>query len=282
MALRIGFHPNNLHLSLASRWQGAFADLDPQFVAYSEGRDTAAKLKDGTFDIGGTGSTPPILAAAAGLSVIYAAGSAPRPANGAILVNRQSDIINIAQLEGRSVALVDGSFLTYFLAKSLEESGLQLPDVHRHDLLPVPSRDALKSGSIDAWVAMAPHLEQSLSSGEFRVLAHCGATIPNRSTFWTIRERGLSDDVIAAFAHELGRIGEEITADPEKAAAYLSENGTETERRAWTRVVSERDWRVIPANGRILREQQEEADTLFRHKDLAARIEIVSATTEGK
>ncbi len=281
MALRIGFHPNNLHLSLASRWPGAFADLDPEFVPYEEGRDTAAKLAAGNFDIGGTGSTPPILAAASGLSVIYVAGSSPRPANGAILVNRQSEIESLTDLKGRSVALVDGSFLTYFLARSLEDVGFELPDVRRHDLLPVPSRDAVRSGTIDAWVAMAPHLEQSLSSGEFRVLAHCGATIPNRSTFWTIRERGLSADVITGFANELARIGSEITSDPEKAAALLSENGTEIERRAWTRVVSERDWRVVPASDVILREQQAEADTLFRHKDLATRLEIVTNTIAG-
>ncbi|KAA6487765.1 ABC transporter substrate-binding protein [Agrobacterium rhizogenes] len=281
MALRIGFHPNNLHLSLAARWPGAFADFDPEFVPYQEGRETAAKLAAGAFDIGGTGSTPPILAAASGLSVIYAAGSSPRPANGAILVNRQSEIESLADLKGRSVALVDGSFLTYFLAKGLEEAGFELPDVHRHDLLPVPSRDALRSGAIDAWVAMAPHLEQSLSSGEFRVLAHCGATIPNRSTFWTIRERGLSADVIDGFASELARIGNKIQSDPEKAAALLSENGTEVERRAWTRVVNERDWRVGPASDVILREQQAEADTLFRHKDLATRLEIATNTIAG-
>ncbi|MEZ2223871.1 ABC transporter substrate-binding protein [Rhizobium sp. RCC_161_2] len=281
MALRIGFHPNNLHLSLASRWPGAFADFDPEFVPYQEGRETAAKLAAGIFDIGGTGSTPPILAAASGLSVTYVAGSSPRPANGAILVNRQSAIENLADLKGLAVALVDGSFLTYFLARSLEEAGFGLQDVHRHDLLPVPSRDALRSSAIDAWVAMAPHLEQSLSSGEFRVLAHCGATIPNRSTFWTIRERGLCADVIDGFASELARIGNEITSDQEKAAALLSENGTETERRAWTRVVNERDWRVVPAGDLILREQQAEADTLFRHKDLATRLEIATNTIAG-
>ncbi|QND46777.1 ABC transporter substrate-binding protein (plasmid) [Rhizobium lusitanum] len=279
--MRIGFHPNNLHLSLASRWPDAFADLDPEFVPYQEGRETAAKLAAGAFDIGGTGSTPPILAAASGLSVIYVAGSTPRPANGAILVNRQSKIETLADLKGRSVALVDGSFLTYFLARSLEDVGFELRDIRRHDLLPVPSRDALRSGTIDAWVAMAPHLEQSLSSGEFRVLAHCGASIPNRSTFWTIRERGLSADVIDGFANELARIGNEIQSDPEKAAALLSENGTEVERRAWTRVVNERDWRVVPASVVILREQQAEADTLFRHKDLATRLEIATNTIAG-
>ncbi len=280
MVLRIGHHPNNLHLRLASLWPGAFASFKPEFVSYVEGRETARRLQDGEFDIGGTGSTPPILAAASGLSVAYAGASAPRPTNGAILVAKTSNVENIADLKGKPVALVDGSFLTYFLAKRLEEVGLKLTDVERRDIAPLPSREALLNGTVAAWVAMAPHLEQSLVSGEFDVLTHCGDLIPNRSTFWTIRDRGLSRETLDAFAGELQRLGQQIAADPEKAAALLSADGNETERRAWTRIVSERNWNVIAADERLLGEQQTEADTLFAHGDLPAKLTIDK--TNGK
>ncbi|WP_266034573.1 ABC transporter substrate-binding protein [Brucella intermedia] len=276
MSFKIGFHPNNLHLSLAARWPGAFAGLKPEFIAYPEGRGTAQKLAAGEIDIGGTGSTPPIIAAENGLPVIYAAASAPRPANGAILVRKDSGITNIAGLKGRDIALVDGSFHTYFLARSLEEAGLRLHDVKRHDLLAAQSRDLLRSGKVSAWIAMAPHLEQSIASNEFDVLVHCGTAIPNRSVFWTIGTRGLPDALIDAFAQELARIGGEIAADPEKAAALLAKDADENERRAWTRVVSERDWRIIPANETLLREQQAEADILFGHAALSRKIEIIT------
>ena len=42
--MKIGVHPNNLHLRLARLWPGAFEEFDPEFVAYREGRDTAALL----------------------------------------------------------------------------------------------------------------------------------------------------------------------------------------------------------------------------------------------
>lgn len=254
--------------------------MRPEFIPYSEGRDTAAKLADSVFDIGGTGSTPPILAAASGLSVAYAAASAPRPANGAILVPKQSTIRDMSELKGKTVALVDGSFLTYFLAKRLAEVGLTLRDVTRRDILPIPSRDALRAGDVAAWVAMAPLLEQALVSDEFRVLAHCGDLIPNRSVFWTLKERGLSKDMLDAFAGELQRLGQEITADPEKAAALLSTDGNDNERRAWTRIVAERNWQVIPAGQVVLQEQQAEADTLFDHGDLDTKLSI--DTMNGK
>ncbi len=280
MVLRIGHHPNNLHLRLASLWPGAFASFKPEFVEYVEGRETADRLQKGEFDIGGTGSTPPILAAASGFSVAYAAASAPRPANGAILVSKTSTIENVADLKGKTVALVDGSFLTYFLAKRLEEVGLKLTDVTRTDIAPLPSRQALQEGRVAAWLAMAPHLEQSLASGEFRVLAYCGDLIPNRSMFWTIRDRGLSSRDLAEFAGELQRLGHEISADPEKAASLLSANGDDTEKRAWTRIVSERNWQAIAVDRRLLAEQQAEADTLFSHGDLATKLTI--DTNNGK
>ncbi len=280
MAFRIGHHPNNLHLHLAALWPGAFAAMNPEFIGYPEGRDTAEGLARGEFDIGGTGSTPPILAAASGLSVSYIAASAPRPANGAILVRKTDDSATVADLKGKAVALVDGSFLTYFLAKRLEEAGLTLADIQRRDMAPVPSRDALKDGAVAAWVAMAPHLEQALPTGEFRVLAHCGDLIPNRSLFWTIDKRGISSAAAADFSGELARLGNEIAADPEKAALLLSKDGDEAERRAWTRVVSGRNWRTAAADSTVLREQQAEADTLFKHGDLQTKLTL--QTTSDK
>lgn len=276
MTLKIGFHPNNLHLTLASDWPGAFRTLRPEFVRYEEGRDTAQKLVEGAIDLGGTGSTPPIIAAVDGLQVVYAAASAPRPANGAILVKKGAGVQRITDLASRPVALVDGSFLTYFLARSLEEVGLKLGDVERRDLPPSASREQLLTGDVAAWLAMAPHLEQALGEPEFHVLAHCGTTIPNRSLFWTSAERGLSPDALATFRGELAELGEAITADPEQAAALLAPEGDERQRRAWTRIVAERNWRIDPADETLLAEQQREADTLFRHGALARGVRIAA------
>ncbi|MGO7976164.1 ABC transporter, partial [Rhizobium ruizarguesonis] len=58
---------------MARLWPGAFADMQPIFVSYAEGRDTAALLESGEIDIGGTGSTPPIEADMRGLGVEYIA-----------------------------------------------------------------------------------------------------------------------------------------------------------------------------------------------------------------
>jgi sulfonate transport system substrate-binding protein len=278
MSLLIGVHPNNLHLTLAQHWPGAFADLDATFVPYAEGRDTGRQLAEGLIDVGGTGSTPPIIAQVGGLDVLYVAASAPRPANGAILVAKNSPIRHVKDLAGKKIALLDGSFHTYLLARVIEAEGLSLKDVERVERAPVPSRDALIAGKVDAWIAMTPHLDQALADGGARLLVPCGATIPNRSVFWTLGRRKLSPEIIDGFVVELRRIGAAIAAEPARAARILADlklGGVDA--KAWQKAIAGRDWSIVPAEAAIIAEQQDEADTLFRHADIPRRIELTAA-----
>lgn len=264
--MRIGVHPNNLHLRLAQLWPGAFAELDPIFVPYGEGRDTGALIHRGDIDFGGTGSTPPLEADARGLGVEYIAASAPRPANGAIFVRAESDISTVADLVGRRISLIDGSFHTYLLARSLEGHGLSLCDVERVESGTRDSLTELLERRVDAWVAMSPRLEKAIERSDLRLLVGCGAAIPNRSLFWTLRRTGLSAGELAAVAGELNRIGQEIGADPKAAARLLgADDRTGTDVDIWERVVRSRDFTVGPIDAAVLAEQQEEADTLHRH-----------------
>ncbi len=275
MGLNIGVHPNNLHLTLAQNWPGAFEDLDVEFVPYHEGRDTGLLLAEGRIDIGGTGSTPPILAQVSGLDVRYVAASAPRPMNGGVLVGRTSRIKKVLDLAGRKIALLDGSFHTYLLARVLEGEGLTLRDVTRVELAPAQSRIALSAGSVDAWIAMAPLLNQALATGEVRQLVPCGATIPNRSVFWTITERKLTPGQITAITAELIRVGAAITNDLDRAARILSDlkiGGVDFS--GWRKAIAARDWSITEATAQIIAEQQIESDTLFQHGETSRRLEL--------
>jgi ABC-type nitrate/sulfonate/bicarbonate transport system substrate-binding protein len=278
MPLRIGVHPNNLHLTLAQHWPDSFAALDARLVPYGEGRDTGRQLAEGHIDIGGTGSTPPIISQVAGLDVRYVAASAPRPANGGILVAKHSAIRGVTDLAGKKIALLDGSFHTYLLARVLESEGLSLKKVERIELAPVPSRDALIVGRVDAWIAMAPLLDQTIADGGARLLIPCGSTIPNRSVFWTLGRRKLAVPTINAFVKELARIGNAIAAEPDRAAhilASLKLGGVDVT--GWRKALSGRDWSIVLADSVIIAEQQDEADTLFRHALVPERIEVAAA-----
>lgn len=277
MPLRIGVHPNNLHLTLAQHWPGAFAHLGAKFVSYAEGRDTGRQLAQGRIDVGGTGSTPPIMSQVSGLDVLYIAASAPRPANGGILVAKNSVVRSVKDLAGRKIALLDGSFHTYLLARVLEAEGLSLKDVVRVERAPVPSRDALIAGKIDAWVAMAPLFDQAIADGGTRMLVPCGETIPNRSVFWTLARRNLAPETIDGFVEELARLGKAVAAEPDRAARILAglKLGS-VDAAAWRKAVTARDWSIVPADRTIIAEQQDEADTLFRHADIPLRVELAA------
>jgi ABC-type nitrate/sulfonate/bicarbonate transport system substrate-binding protein len=264
--MKIGVHPSNLHLRLAQAWPDAFSGLEPEFVNYNEGRDTIRLIGNGQIDFGGTGSTPPIAAEASGWNVTYIAASAPRPANGGIFVARDSPIRSIADLREKRISLIDGSFHTYLLARALEGEGLRLPDVSRLETGAADSLPALLEGRVDAWIAMAPRLEKAMERSDIRLIARCGSTIPNRSLFWTTDDRRLSRETRQGIVAELSRIGREVAADTRIAAERLVANGAgDADLDAWERVVRSRDFSVVAADADIIAEQQEEADTLYRH-----------------
>ncbi len=277
MALRVGVHPNNLHLFLARAMPDAFDGLDAELVPYAEGRNSAALLAEGRIDVCGTGSTPPILAQAAGMDVAYLAASAPRPANGGLVVAPGAAIHSIQDLKAARVALLDGSFHTYLLARELEKVGLRLGDVQRVELSPASSLRALQAGEVDAWVAMAPLLDRSVAAGRVRLLAHCGDTIPNRSLFWTVRDRAAPDALLDGFVACMARLGRTIAADPLRAARLLADAGEAADIAAWRDVVASRDWSVRPAGADIIAEQQAEADTLLEHASLPRAVNLTAA-----
>ncbi|WP_339114717.1 ABC transporter substrate-binding protein [Thioclava sp. GXIMD2076] len=273
--LKIGVHPMNLHLRLAQLWPGLFDGASVEFHSYVEGRDTGELIAKNTIAVGGTGSTPPLIAQSEGKPVIYLAASAPRPANGALLVAPDSEIAAMADLKGKRVALIDGSFHTYLLARSLEQAELGLKDVIRCEMSPQDSRKALMKGDVDVWIAMAPMIEQSIESGEAKLLSLCGATIPNRSVFWTLRDSEATDAELEAFVAGLVQLGKNIAADPEHAASLLA--GEQADGKAvatWKSVIVGRDWTIVPATQCLVVEQQQEADTLHAHGDFSTRIEI--------
>lgn len=278
MALRVGVHPNNLHLTLAQHWKRSPSDNAITFIPYPEGRDTGRWLSEGRIDIGGTGSTPPIVSQVTGLDVLYVAASAPRPANGGILVKTTSSIAKLSDLVGKKIALLDGSFHTYLLARVLEQEGLTLKDVERVELQPLPSWQALDDNDVDAWIAMAPQLDQALAAKRVRQLVPCGGNIPNRSVFWTIGSRELSQEQIQFLISYLADIGRQVAANIDKAAAILADLKLgNVDYAVWRKVLAARDWTIVPAGDDVIAEQQDEADTLFRHDELSRSITVRAA-----
>ncbi|VVE21521.1 ABC transporter [Pandoraea horticolens] len=280
MTLRVGVHPNNLHLQLAAltwpdRWPANVPDV--AFVAYREGRDTGHLIAGDVIDVGGTGSTPPLLAQHDGVPLVYVAASAPRGANGAIVVRGADAPVDVSALAGRRIALLDGSFHTSFLAAALEREGLSLRDVERIELAPADACRALDEGRVDAWIAMAPWLSRvRVEFPRWRVLTDIGAYVPNRSVFWAHRDaverhRASLDAVFSA----LSALGQDVANHPAPYAERLANAGISgADAASWRTSLAARDWQLHACDGVFYAEQQSEADLLHRHGDLSRALDI--------
>ncbi|APD13761.1 hypothetical protein RO07_21445 [Pandoraea pulmonicola] len=286
--MRVGVHPNNLHLQLAAltwpdRWPSALLSPEGapliQFVPYREGRDTGRLVAERVIDVGGTGSTPPLLAQHAGVPLAYVAASAPRGANGALVVRAVTGPTGVAGLAGRRVALLDGSFHTSFLAAVLEREGLTLRDVERVELAPVDAFRALQEGRVEAWIAMAPWLERARAHAEWQVLTEIGAYVPNRSVFWAHRDAVAQHaGALGALFSALAALGQDVAAVPTPYADRLASAGiADANAAAWRASLAARDWQLLACDAAFYDEQQREADLLHRHGDLARALDLRQA-----
>ncbi|WP_371478375.1 ABC transporter substrate-binding protein [Kitasatospora sp. NBC_00315] len=267
MTVTIGVHSSNPSLYYLSRLDFLAEELAPLgesgvFHHYTDGTRTGALLADGTIDLGGTGSTPPVTAQAAGHDLVYTAVSAPRPDHGALLVLADGPVARPADLKGGTVVLGIGSWQTHLLAKALHAEGLS----YATDITPVrpgPGADPaaqLRSGEIAGWIAQGAELAAARRSGDFRVLVRTGDVITDRSVFFARRDFAADrPELVAAVSSALARADAWVAANLSEAAAIAAADlGGSAE--DWRTALATLPWRLEPAGAEFIAEQQEAAD----------------------
>lgn len=267
MAVTIGVHSNNPTLYYLSRLDYAQEELAPlgETVAwhhYTSGVQTGGLLTDGTFDFGGTGSTPPVTAQADGHDIVYTAVSAPRPEHGALLVTEDGPIRTVADLKGGTVHLGIGSWQTHLLSKALHGVGLS----YSADITPEhsgpDSERLLREGKITAWIAQGAELAAARRTGGVRTLLRTGDVITDRSVFFARRDFAEQrPEVVAALLTALQRADDWVAAHPREAAEIAAADlgGTAED---WETSLRALPWRIEPVTDAFLAEQQEAADIL--------------------
>lgn len=285
MTVNIGVHqanPSLYHLSRLGLLEELLA-AQGETVAWHRigGLDTAAALADGTIDFGGTGSTPPLSAQAAGYDLVYAAVSAPRPGHGALLVRADSEITSVTDLKGGTVHLAIGSWQTHFVAKALAGQGLSYGADITPERSAAGSYTALLDGRIDAWVGQGAELAAARREGRVRTLAEAGDLIADRSVFFTRRE-------VADTRPELvGLITRALQAADTWAAGHLDEaadiaaadqGGSAAD---WREALAALPWQLEPVSDAFVAEQQEAADILAAAGFLSRPITVADARHPG-
>ncbi|MBV9384798.1 MAG: aliphatic sulfonate ABC transporter substrate-binding protein [Chroococcidiopsidaceae cyanobacterium CP_BM_ER_R8_30] len=285
MAIRIGVHPNNLSLFTLSKKPEFLQELlEPigqsvEWVHYLDGTKTIIKLGEREIDFGGTGSTPPIKAQAIGISIVYVATSQPRPAHGAIVVPQHSSIQRVAELKGKTVTLIEGSFLQHLLVVVLDREGLTYDDVNRLHLSPREALNAFASGEVDAWVVGDPFLAELQKTQEFRILTYTADVISDRSVYFThgtFADEHL--DLVQLIVKALERTDRWIATHFLEAAELLAteiDNGLDAA--TWKVSLRRRPWGLVPVAQEFVAEQQHAADLFYRFGIFPNQIEVSQA-----
>jgi sulfonate transport system substrate-binding protein len=117
-------------------------------------------LRAGAVDVGSTAGSAALLARANG-SPIKTVLLYSQPEWSALVAPEGSDIDEVADLEGRSVAATKGTDPYFFLLQALGTAGLTLEDIEVQNLQHADGKTALENGSVDAWAGLDPLMASS-------------------------------------------------------------------------------------------------------------------------
>lgn len=213
-------------LSLVIKDQGWLEEeLDGVTVTWTQsaGSNKANEgLRSDALDVGSTAGSAALLARANG-SPIKAVDIYSQPEWSAIVVPKGSDIDEVADLRGKSVAATKGTDPYFFLLQSLEAAGVPLDAVEVQNLQHADGRTALDNGSVDAWAGLDPIMAAAQAeSGAELVYRNIGF---NTYGFLNVREDFLSEhrDVAQVVVDAYERARKWALEHPEELTALLAD-----------------------------------------------------------
>jgi sulfonate transport system substrate-binding protein len=121
-------------------------------------------LRAGAIDVGSTAGSAALLARSNG-SPIQVIAIYSQPEWAALVAPAGSDITNVEQLRGKSVAATKGTDPYFFLLQALESHGLSADDVTVQNLQHADGWAALQNGSVDAWAGLDPIMAGAQQTG---------------------------------------------------------------------------------------------------------------------
>lgn len=127
------------------------------FKEFSDGAALMTALKSGAIDYARVGDTPPVKAKAAGTDIALIAAGATKEYGSGILVGKNSQITNLKQLKGKTIAYQKGTAAQYLIIQALKKAGLSTNDVKLVNMDQSSASVAFAKGSVDAWVTWDPY-----------------------------------------------------------------------------------------------------------------------------
>lgn len=266
VSLRIADQKGNMRAQLDAANGLEGADYEVQWSEFPAAAPLAEALNAGAVDAGIIGDAPLLFALAAGAEIKAIAINRSDPYGTAVIVNGDSDIETIDDLEGRNIATGRGSIGHFVALKALDSVGLSQDDVNFRFMGPVDARIALSTGSVDAWSTWEPYTAFAELQEGARIVAN-GRGLISGNSFIAATDAALADPAKrAALQDYVARLSDaqqwsyanlddyattlaEIIGFPEDAARLQYER---------------RQLSWLPIDDEVIAQQQETAD--FYHR----------------
>lgn len=190
-------------------------DVTVEWVQSAGSNKANEALRAGAVDVGSTAGSAALLARSNG-SPIRTIDVYSQPEWAALVVPEGSDITDVADLAGRSVAATKGTDPYFFLLQALDAAGVDPADVEVQNLQHADGKAALENGSVDAWSGLDPLMAASE--------ADAGSTLLYRNVdFNTYGFLNATQDFLDA-SPDLAQV---VVDAYEKARAWAQENPDE-------------------------------------------------------
>ncbi len=147
-------------LSLVVKDQGLIEEtlgdsVEVEWIQSAGSNKANELLRSGSIDVGSTAGSAALFARANG-SPIQVIDVYSQPEWAAIVVGADSEITDVAQLKGQSVAATKGTDPYFFLLQALASVGLSAKDVEIQNVQHADGRALLNGGSVQAWSGLDP------------------------------------------------------------------------------------------------------------------------------
>jgi sulfonate transport system substrate-binding protein len=281
LGINIGYHSNNPTL-LALSSSGILEEklkgrgVTVTWLNVAGGARTVDYIGAELIDVGGTGATPPIVAQAKGIPLVYIATSESRP-QGGILVREDSGIRQPRDLRGKRIALGAGSWHQQLLATALDQAGLVWQDIVPLDLPEPLAIKALRAGGIEAW---ATGEDNAGVIAGLRFIARTEDLIGNPSVFFARRAFAEQHpDLLEAVVQSLDAADHWIESNPAEAGKALAAAArSHLDAAGWEAHVRSRPWGLVAVDNLFLDQQQRAADLFHRFGLLPRKVNVRDAT----
>lgn len=245
-----------------------------EWATFTSGPPLLEALSADAIDIGGTGNTPPLFAAAAGADIKIVAASRGNVESDALVVLPNSPLQSRDQLRGRKIAVSKGSSAHGQILQTLAAVGLTPDDVELVFLQPADALGAFKQGAVDAWAIWDPYFAQIQLEAGARSIADGRGGGANGYSFQVAGTAALADagrnSAIADYLIRLARANRFADTNREKRAqAWSQDTGLPIE---VTRKATELGPDLpVALNDEVIRSEQELADAFVAAKEIPRR-----------